>query len=486
MSATPSTTEKKLMTRPPIVVVMGHVDHGKTTLLDFIRKSNVAAREAGGITQSIGAYEIEHTGKRITFIDTPGHEAFSQMRSRGANAADLAILVVAAEEGPKPQTIESINILRESKTPFVVAITKADKSEANIEKVKNELTSLGVLLEGYGGDTSYQPVSGKTGQGIPELLDLLLLAAEIENLTYDPAADPEGFILETRLDPRRGMEASVIVKNGHLRYGDQVATPSTKGKVKILENFLGKPAKEIIPSSPALIIGWEHLPKVGELFVAGNAALGATIKEAKPKTATAAAAATGEKTLNLILKASDAGSLEALSQIIKALAEQKPLRLIGESVGEVTDNDVQLAISTESVIVAFKSKTSKAAVTLADANKVRIISSEIIYKLLEAIDEFLKELEKPAAAGTLEVLAIFSQEKLDKQLVGGKVVDGFFRNRTQFEIERNGQIVGSGRITSLQHNKKDTNQVDAGNECGLIASSPHAIQKGDRLLLKLQ
>ncbi|KKT56520.1 MAG: Translation initiation factor IF-2 [Candidatus Wolfebacteria bacterium GW2011_GWA1_44_24] len=244
---------KNLIIRPPIVAVLGHVDHGKTSLLDFIRKTNFVAREAGGITQSIGAYEIIHNGKKITFIDTPGHEAFSKMRSRGAIAADLAILVVAADDGVKPQTKESIEILNSAKTPFVVAVNKIDKSNADIEKTINDLTANGVLLEGRGGNVSWQAISAKTGQGVDELLDLVLLAAEMENLTYNPDADAGGVIIEAKSDNRRGIVVSVIAENGILKIGDKIATFGAGGKIKILENFLGEKTAELRPSSPALI-----------------------------------------------------------------------------------------------------------------------------------------------------------------------------------------------------------------------------------------
>ncbi len=238
-----------LKARPPIVVVMGHVDHGKTTLLDYIRKANIAAREAGGITQATAAYEIEHRSsgapaaepaRKITFIDTPGHEAFTAMRSRGAQVADLAILVVAADEGVKPQTKEAIEIIENSKTPFIVAINKVDKTGGNLDKARNDLMAAGVLLEGYGGQVSYHAVSAKTGEGVDELLDLILLAADIENLTYDPSLAASGFVLEAKRDPKRGIEATVIVKNGTLTRGDTIATHTASGKVKILEDFLGK------------------------------------------------------------------------------------------------------------------------------------------------------------------------------------------------------------------------------------------------------
>ncbi|MEK7174492.1 MAG: translation initiation factor IF-2 [Patescibacteria group bacterium] len=473
------TKQSRALPRPPIVAVLGHVDHGKTSLLDYIRKTNVASREAGGITQSIGAYEIEHQGKRITFIDTPGHEAFSKMRSRGATAADLAVLVVAAEEGVKPQTKESIDILKATNTPFVVAITKADKPGADIEKVKSELMAAGVLLEGYGGQVSFQPVSSKSGEHIDDLLDLILLTAEMENLTYDPDAPASGYILETAMDRQRGLHATLIVKNGTLRFGDAIATVSTAGKVKILEDFLGKAAKEITPSAPALVVGFESMPTVGEEFVVGGAT---NEREATRKEQVVIPAEGEDKSVRIILKAGDAGSLEALGQIIRALPGEPPARIIAESVGDVGDNDVKMAISSKATILAFTSRTDKAARNLAEANKVQIIEAKVIYELVKTAEDLMHGALKPKAEGVLEVLAIFNQTKLEKQVVGGKVTDGAVKNRVPFEIERAGAIVGRGRIVNLQQQKKETPSVGAGNEAGLLVSSDIAILKGDRLL----
>jgi len=473
------------------VVVLGHVDHGKTTLLDYIRKTNIAGREAGGITQSIGAYEIEHRtsnaepSRRITFIDTPGHEVFSKMRSRGAGIADLAILVVAGDEGIKPQTKESITILAETKTPFVVAITKIDKPGANIENIKNELTGAGVLLEGFGGQVSYQPVSAKTGQGVTELLDLILLTAELENLTYDPAGAASGYVLETKVDRRRGLEGTVIVKNGTLKSGHCIATPTAGGRIKILENFLGQPVQELVPSAPALIIGFETLPQIGEEFsVVGELETrNSAIKANQPRKTGATTIPEETPMLRLILKASDSGSLEALSEIFKSLAQQKPIKILGESVGDVSDNDVKFAISTQAVIIAFRSRTEKTPQYLAEANKIKIISSNIIYELLTAIEEFLVQLEKPAPVGVLTVLAIFNESKPQRQVVGGRVESGVFKNKTGFDIEREGTVIGSGRTLNLQQQKKDSVEVSAGKEAGLLVSSEMMLKTGDTLVI---
>ncbi len=472
--------------RQPVVVVMGHVDHGKTSLLDYIRKANVAAREAGGITQAVGAYEIEHTTseknvKKITFIDTPGHEAFTKMRSRGAQTADLAILVVAAEEGVKPQTKEAIQILEETKTPFVVAITKIDKPAADIDRVKNDLLANGVYLEGYGGNTSFQPVSSKSGEGVEELLDLITLAADLEEFRYEPTASAEGFVLEARTNKNRGTEATVIVRNGTLRRGDDFRTPSARGKVKILENFLGKPTDAIPAGAPALVVGLESLPQVGETFVTGEKAV--ALSETLANTAaTAQTSEAKENALNIVLKSSDGGSLEALSQILHAMSANQPLKILSENVGEVSEGDVKLAVSGKAVIIAFKSKTDRAAANMAQAQSVEIISSDIIYDLIIAIENHLKNMQAAGPTGELEVLAVFNSTKLDKQVVGGKVAAGNFK-KTVFQIKRGEAMVGQGRVTNLQEQKKDTNSVPEGHECGLLVSAGIMIEKGDRLLI---
>ncbi|HVO29083.1 MAG TPA: translation initiation factor IF-2, partial [Candidatus Paceibacterota bacterium] len=449
--------------RPPVVVVVGHVDHGKTTLLDHIRKATVAAREAGGITQAVGAYEIEHNGRRITFIDTPGHEAFSAMRSRGAEVADLAILVVAADEGVKPQTREAIKILENAKTPFVVALNKIDKAGASgVEKAKASLAEAGVLLEGYGGQVSWHGISAKTGEGVDGLLDLILLAADVEELTCDPGAAGSGFILEVRRDPRRGVEVSAIVKDGTLRRGDAIATATAAGKVKILENFAGKAAGELAPSAPALIIGFESLPNVGEAFTVGAfrgapaAIAGRQISPMAPKNA---------NTLNLILKASDAGSLEALAVVLRGVDQKagKEVFLVDQSVGDVNDGDVRLASATGSTIIGFKNRVEKGARNLADAQFVEVITSNIVYDLAKAVEEYLTGARGPAAVGELEVLALFNQDKLDKQLIGGRVANGTFRAKATCEIVREEQeSLGAGRILELREKKSEIAAAEKG------------------------
>ncbi len=477
--------------RPPIVVVMGHVDHGKTTLLDYIRKANIAAREAGGITQAVGAYEIEHNRRKITFIDTPGHEAFGAMRARGAEAADLAILVIAADEGVKPQTKEAIKIIEESKTPFIVAINKIDKTGGNLDKARNDLMGAGVLLEGWGGTVSYHGISAKTGEGVDELLDLVLLSADLQELTYHADAPADGYVLEARRDPKRGIEATVIVKNGTLHRGDLIRTPSVQGKAKILENFLGKTVTEIEPSAPAVIIGFEDIPKVGEAFLAGEEGDGAihTRNAARGGVRPQQLAASKPGTLSLILKASDAGSLEALSAVLRGVDQKggKEINIIDESVGDITDGDIRYAVATKATVIGFKNRVAGGAKTLAEAQGVTVITSEIVYDLVDAVEDFFSGKRGPAAQGELEVLALFNQEKLPKQLVGGRVANGTFREKTTFDIVR-GPLgtapLGHGSVLALRDKKTPVTQAEQGKEVGVYVSAPVKIEAGDRLVIR--
>ena len=537
--------------RPPVIVVLGHVDHGKTTLLDYIRKTNVAARaaseggeprpvagreagpprlahfrsvvesEAGGITQSIGAYEITHqsrnnaeinaeergkiqresafsqrssaegdftTGSRkITFIDTPGHEAFSKMRTRGAKIADLAILVVAADDGVKPQTKESINILQESKTPFVVAINKIDKQGVDINNVKNGLTAEGVLLEGYGGNVSVQPISAKTGQGVKELLDLLLLAADLEDLKFNPRNPARGVILESKLESRRGIVATAIVKDGTLKVGDSIVAGGAHGKIKSLENFLGKKIKEAIPSMPVLISGFLSLPEVGEEFFVGEAeAKDANQMRMMRKTTAIPEPKKGERIVNLILKADVSGSLEALSQIIQNLLRPEGvlLKILDQGVGEITDGDVKTAIPANAIIIGFKIKPTKAALNLAQAQRIKIITSDIIYELLKALELEFSNLGKTVIKGKLEILGVFGKKDAKQQIVGGRVLEGELINNSSVEIQRRESVLGTGKILNLQQAKKDVGKVPAGSECGLLVDTEVMIKAGDHLILR--
>lgn len=483
------------MKRPPVIVVVGHVDHGKTTLLDYIRKANVAGKEVGGITQSVGAYEVMHPqsapseGRRMTFIDTPGHEAFGKMRRRGAHIADLAILVVAATDGVQQQTKEAIKMLQETETPFVVAINKIDQTGADEQKVKNELMQCQVFLEGSGGNVSWQAISAKTGTGVNELLDLLLLAADFEELTYEPDAPARGFVLEARRDNRKGITATVILKDGTLRAGDDIHAGAASGKIKILENFLGKSVKELFPSSPALVLGFETLPGIGEEFHAGRGI--ARVDDPRlavqkaPVRAIRQKLAEGEAALNLILKADVSGSLEALSGIMRAVPHPAELKLeiMSESVGDVTDGDVKDAVGHHAIIIGFRTRTTKAVEEFARAQRIEIVQSDIVYDLVKAVEERLKRVIAAKALGVLEILAVFGR-KGKAQIVGGKVTEGEIKNNAELEVTRGEALAGKGKIINLQQNRVDAPVVVAGKECGLLFDSETEIKVGDKLVMR--
>ena len=470
------------MKRPPIVVIIGHVDHGKTSLLDYIRKSRVAEKEAGGITQSIGAYEVEHNGQKITFIDTPGHEAFMQMRARGAQLADLAVLVVAADDSVQEQTKEAIAVAQQTETPFVVAITKIDRvGETEITKVKNDLMQLGVLLEGYGGNISWQGVSSKTGEGVKELLDLILLAADLEDLQFEPANPGHGSIIESKVDSRRGILVTAIIIDGVLKMGDKIGCDGAQAKVRNLENFLGQKIEEAEPSSPVLIIGFKEVPEVGSEFVVGGAIEYGKIADIK-KPELIKKTTDGQTAVNIMLKADSAGSLEALSQVIKNLPTPPGYQLdvSDEGIGDITDGDVKW---NPNVIIGFRVKTSRPAENLAKSNKVQIITSDIIYELIKNLEEWLKGFGVETISGDLEILAIFGK-KAGRQIVGGKIVSGEARNNTAVEIQRASTNLGVARILNLQQAKQNVQKVEVDNECGLLVESDEEIRVGDHLIFK--
>jgi len=485
--------------RPPIVVVMGHVDHGKTTLLDYIRKSTVASREAGGITQSIGAYEIVHSStgstnspqassgqaEKITFIDTPGHEAFSKMRTRGANIADIALLVVAADDGVQPQTKEAFQIIQKEKVPFIVVINKIDRGNIDLNRVKNDLAVAGVMLEGSGGTVPCQAVSAKTGEGVPELLDLILLNAEVENLTYQKDAPGKGYVLEAHMDNRRGIAASIIMKDGVLRVGDFIRAGLVSGKVRTIEDFLRASVQEVQPSSPALVLGFEALPKVGDEFIAQRGTPFAEAEKAAAKSAPIPQIKNDDTTIYLILKADVGGSIEVLSEIIKALPrpEETKIIVVDESVGDISESDAKLAISTKAVLVGFRVKIAKGAENLIRAHNLKVVRSEIVYELIRFIEEEIIKLKKNVVKGDLEILAVFGQKGPKAQIVGGRVVLGTVPNRSAVEIHRRDAQVGEGKIQNTQKDRHDVAALEAG-EGGLLIDSETPIKVGDHLIVR--
>jgi translation initiation factor IF-2 len=470
------------MKRPPIVVVMGHVDHGKTTLLDYIRKTNIAAREAGGITQSIGAYEIEYKGNKITFIDTPGHQAFSNMRKYGAKIADIAILVVAADDGVMPQTKEAIQIIQELKIPLIVAINKIDKSNANPEKTKNELLQAGVFLEKYGGNISWEEISALKGIGIDNLLDLIILTSEVENLEYSPTNTAYGIILKSTKDHQRGIVVGGILKDGTIKEGQNIATKSAAGKIKILNNFLGKKVKELLPSSPLEIMGFEEMPQVGEEFWAAEKLNIESIKINEIKN-DKEILPTAENSLNIVIKADDLASLEALKNLILKTSVEKQINIIKEGVGNVTENDIKEALAFNAKVVSFKSKIDKAAAVLAKAQKIEILESNIIYELEKTIKEYLEK-TSPKEMRSVLILKTFGTLKDQEQIVGGKVIRGPIKNQENFEIWNNNKKIGEGKILNLQSQRKDIMVAETNNEIGLLIETKEPVKSNYILIFK--
>jgi len=475
--------------RPPVVVVLGHVDHGKTTLLDFIRKTKVAEKESGGITQHVGAYEVEHQGKRITFIDTPGHEAFSAMRSRGAKVADIAILVVAAEEGLKPQTKEAILHIKKSGIPMVVAINKIDKPAADVAKVKRELSQNDILVESMGGKTLAVEVSAKTGQGISELLEMILLLAEMAELKGDNTKPGEGVVVEAYLDAHRGPTATLLLRDGVLNKGDIIATRTTLGKAKALENFQGEALDRALPSTPCVVLGFEKVPQVGEKFEVypdvETAQQYIEKKERKAGEGEVLVAEEGQRVLNLILKADVQGSLEAIQEVLKGLPQDKVvLRILKGEVGEINESDLQLARSGGARILGFRVKTNARAVQLAERDNINIMTFDIIYELAQSVRALM---EKRMASekvrvetGQLKVSIVFLTDK-NRQIIGGKVIEGEFKKGVQVEVFRREELVGKGRVINLQKNKKDIEKAGKGEECGLLYEGDIKIEVGDIL-----
>ena len=506
-------TTKQLIKRPPVVVVLGHIDHGKTTLLDNIRKSSVvgqAARgeprsvgeretgppsivagETGGITQHIGAYHIEHNNKAIAFIDTPGHEAFTKMRSRGAKVADAAVLIVAADDGVKPQTIEAINIIKETKIPFVVAINKVDKPEANIKLVKQQLSEHEVFLEDWGGKIPSQEISAKTGQGIDELLDLILLVTDLEDLKADSEVPASGIIIESHLETKRGYVATLLIKNGSLKVGDFIGAEDISGKIKSLEDPNKQTIKLATFLTPAVVVvGFGTLPPLGAEFkvfhnkndLAEYLRTNNTKKE-KIKSKIQTPALSDKKVLNIILKADKQGTLEAIE---KSLTDIK-IEILSAGVGNVSENDIKLASSTNSSIFAFKIKLSSEIKNLAEQFNVKVDNFNIIYELLEAVgrelEEFLGPQIQKIILGRVKILATF-KDTAQSQIVGGRVTSGVIKKGAKASLIRNNEIFGVGTIPQLQQNKQDISEVQEGSECGLMfvpENSKVKVQQGDIL-----
>ncbi len=485
---------KNIIDRPPIVVVMGHIDHGKSTLLDYIRKTNIVDREAGGITQHISAYEVVHKDehgkdKKITFLDTPGHEAFSKMRERGAEAADIAILVVSAEDGVKPQTIEAYKTILESKIPFIVAINKIDRPAANIEKTKMELAENEIYVEGYGGKTPVAEISAKVGTGVDNLLTLILLIAEMEEFTANTEEGATGYVIEANLDPKRGIQATLIIKNGKLKNGMTVAVEDALCSTRIMENFLGKMVKDATFSSPVRLVGFSKVPKVGAMFKAfekkGDAEEYAKEILNKKITKNEKREISDKKMIPIVLRADVMGSIEAIEKEIKKIqSEGAEFKIIQKGVGPITESDIKSSQGSEIIVIGFNVKADRGANDLAIKQNIPILFFDIIYKMTEWLTEEMEKrrprVETIEVTGRAKIIKAFSRTK-ERQVVGGKVTEGNISLGETVKIIRREFEIGKGRIVNLEKFKSKTNKVEEGSEFGTMIESKIEIVAGDIL-----
>lgn len=488
--------ETSSIERPPIIVIMGHIDHGKSTLLDYIRKSNSVAGEAGGITQHTSAYEVEHETpegviKKITFLDTPGHAAFTEMRSRGAVVADIAILVVSAEDGVKTQTLDALRAIQDANIPYIVAINKIDRPGADIDRTKNSLLENGIYVEGYGGNIPVVPISAKTGEGIPALLDMMLLVAEIEELTGDPNTNATGVVIEANVDPKKGISATLVIKNGVLKKGMCVASEDSVAPVRIFENFQGDTIDEATFSSPIKIVGWSKLPRVGALFESFEKKKDAEACALEHKSTPQAAPTLlhSEETENqffipLVLKADVAGTLDAVKyEIQKIKLERTLLHVISSGVGTINENDIKMASgSNNAIVLGFNVSIDNQARTIAEQSGLTIKTFDIIYKMTEWLEEEAKiktpKIDTEEIEGTVRVLKIFSQQK-KICVFGGKVLEGFIKTGMNIRITRKEVVIGTGKILELQSQRIKVDIIKDETEFGARVESSVDIAQND-------
>jgi translation initiation factor IF-2 len=487
-----------LVPRAPIVTVMGHVDHGKTSLLDAIRTTEVAAGERGGITQHIGASEVTHDGKRVVFLDTPGHEAFTAMRARGAKVTDIAVVVVAADDGVMPQTLEAISHARAAKVPIIIALNKIDRAEANPDRVKTELSEAGVIVEEYGGDTPLVPVSARTRVGLDELIEMILLVADLQELKANPKRPAVGTIVEAQLDKNRGAIATAIVQTGTLRVGDVIVVGETLGKVRALENDQGKRVTKAGPSSAVVVLGLADVPEAGDILrvVADEKEARAIVESRKNEAATKggeSGRATLEdlyrqiqagqaKELRIILKADVSGSLGAITHALDQLNQEEiRINVLHEGAGDITDNDIMLASASDAIIVGFNTKITETARRSAEAEGVDVRQYDIIYKLTDDITAALQGLLEPEVVevveGRAEVRQIFRVGK-STVIAGCFVTDGRIV-RGGARVWRAGKIIATDRIESLRRFRDDVREVAANYECGIGLANYHELEEGD-------
>jgi translation initiation factor IF-2 len=489
-----------LFRRPPVVTIMGHVDHGKTSLLDAIRQTHVADKEAGGITQHIGAYHVEKNGHTIVFIDTPGHEAFTRMRARGAKVTDIVVLVVAADDGVMPQTIEAIDHAKAAKVPIIVAINKIDKAGAQVDRIKQQLSDRGLLAEDWGGDVVMVPVSARQKTNLDLLLEMILLVAEILDLKANPERPAMASVLEAKLDRGRGPVATVLVRNGTLRQGDYFICGSVFGRVRAMLDDFGKPVKEAGPSMPVEVLGLEELPEAGDTFQAVTDTVKAkqiVMYRAEKERATTLAKtgritleqfhkqmAAGEvKELPIILKADVSGSAEVLRDTLEKMSTDKiTVRVIHSGVGAINESDVQLGVASEAIVIGFNVRPERNAAATAEREKVDIRLYTIIYELVDemkkAMAGMLAPVYKEIYRGRAEVREVFKVSKVGI-VAGCLVLDGNITRDSQMRITRDNVVVHSGKVGSLRRFKDDVSEVRAGMECGITIENFGDVRKGD-------
>jgi translation initiation factor IF-2 len=520
-TTTPKTVTGTKIPRPPVVVVMGHIDHGKSTLLDYIRKTSVVEKEAGGITQHLGAYEVvlpqtnadaetttgvdnqrksapslseyQRAVRKVTFLDTPGHEAFKGIRGRGAAVADIGILVVSAEEGVKPQTVEALADIKKAGIPYIVAATKIDKPTANIERVKQSLAEHEVYVEGYGGDVPFAAISGKTGDGVDDLLDLILLVAELHNVSAVPGAPLSAYVIESNVDSKKGVFATLLIKEGTLKKGEILVAGDAFTPTRRIENFLGESIEKAEGGMPVSVAGWSSLPRVGGLCaVAKNKREAEALianeksKKARRPTNTATTQITDAALLPLIIKADTGSSLEAVEAEIRKQATNKiTIKILSRGVGPISESDIKLALlDNQPVIVGFNVGIDAPAKGVVERGGISVQTFTVIYKLVEWVAELVKERTPKVTVVVVKagakILKIFSTEK-DRQVLGGKVLQGKLGVGDEFNILRRGTNIGHGKIRELQKFKEKVSSASEGSEFGAFVSTSIEIMQGDAI-----
>ena len=495
--------EEKMVPRPPVVCVMGHVDHGKTSLLDAIRETHVTDKEFGGITQKIGAYTVDVNGQSITFLDTPGHEAFTAMRMRGAQATDIAILVVAADDGVMPQTIEAINHAKAADVEIIVAVNKIDKPNANVEKVKQELTEYGLIAEDWGGSTIFVPVSAHTKEGIDELLEMILLTAEVHELKANPDRNARGIVIEAELDRGRGPVATILVQKGTLHVGDNVAAGASYGKIRAMIDDKGRRVKEAGPSTPVEILGLNDVPNAGEIIMAMDSDKEARnvaetfisegkkklLDDTKHKVSLDALfeqiQAGNVKELGLIIKADVQGSVEAVKQsLVKLSNDEVVVKVIHGGVGNINESDVVLASASNAIIIGFNVKPDNQARIVAEREKVDMRLYTVIYNAIEDVEAALKGMLEPIyeekVIGQVEIRQIFKASGIGN-IAGCLVTEGRVTRDSKVRLTRDKEQIYEGPLASLKHFKDEVKEVKAGTECGIVLENFNDIQEGDKL-----